>query len=46
MDSWDYILTVGSIFVLIFTIVMDVLLVREWMRKRREKQEPPKPPDE
>jgi len=43
MDTWDYILIIGSIFVLIFTIVMDVLLVREWMRKRRDRQEPPEP---
>jgi len=45
MDTWDYILIIGSVFVLIFTIVMDVLLVREWMRKRRDKQEPPEPSD-
>jgi len=37
MDTWDYVLTVGSVFVLIFTIVMDVLLVREWIKKRRDK---------
>jgi hypothetical protein len=45
MDTWDYVLTVGSVFVLIFTIVMDVLLVREWIRRRRDKQEPPEPSD-
>jgi len=43
MDCWDYVLIIGSVFVLIFTIVMDILLVREWIRKRRDKQEPPKP---
>jgi hypothetical protein len=45
MDILDYILIIGSVFVLVFTIVMDVLLVREWMRKRRDKQEPPEPSD-
>jgi len=45
MDTWDYVLTVGSVFVLIFTIVMDVLLVREWIKKRRGKLEPPNPSD-
>jgi len=45
MDTWDYVLTVGSVFVLIFTIVMDVLLVREWIKKRRDKLEPPNPSD-
>jgi hypothetical protein len=43
MDTWDYVLTVGSVFVLIFTVVMDVLLVREWIKKRRDKPEPPGP---
>jgi hypothetical protein len=45
MDILDYILIIGGVFVLVFTIVMDVLLVREWMRKRRDKQEPPEPSD-
>lgn len=45
MDTWDYVLITGSVFVLIFTIVMDVLLVREWIRKRRDKQEPTEPSD-
>jgi hypothetical protein len=45
MDILDYILIIGSVFVLIFTIVMDVLLVREWIRKRRDNQEPPEPSD-
>jgi hypothetical protein len=43
MDTWDYILAIGAVFVFIFTIVMDVLLVREWIKKRRDKQEPHKP---
>ncbi len=41
MGAWDYILIIGSIFVLIFTLVCDVLLIREWIKKRRDKQEPP-----
>jgi hypothetical protein len=45
MDILDYILIIGSVFVLVFTIVMDVLLVREWISKRRDKQEPPEPSD-
>lgn len=45
MDTWDYILAVGAIFVFIFTIVMDVLLVRELIKKHRDKQEPHEPPD-
>jgi len=45
MDVLDYILIIGSVFVLIFTIVTDVLLVREWISKRRDKQEPPEPSD-
>ena len=45
MDVLDYILIIGSVFVLIFTIVMDVLLAREWISKRRDKQEPPEPSD-
>jgi hypothetical protein len=44
MDTWDYILAIGAVFVFIFTIVMDVLLVREWIKKRRDKQEPHEPP--
>ena len=43
MDILDYILIIGGVFVLIFTIVMDVLLVREWMQKRRDKQDPHEP---
>jgi hypothetical protein len=45
MDILDYILIIGGVFVLVFTIVMDILLVREWIRKRRDKQEPPEPSD-
>ena len=45
MDILDYILIIGGVFVLVFTIVMDVLLVREWNSKRRDKQEPPEPSD-
>ncbi len=45
MDSWDYVLIIGGVLVLIFTIVMDVLLIREWIKKRREKQEPPEHSD-
>jgi hypothetical protein len=45
MDILDYILIIGGVFVLAFTIVMDVLLVREWISKRRDKQEPPEPSD-
>jgi hypothetical protein len=43
MDILDYILIIGGVFVLIFTIVMDVLLVREWISKRRDKQDPHEP---
>jgi hypothetical protein len=45
MDILDYIMIIGGVFVLVFTIVMDVLLVREWISKRRDKQEPPEPSD-
>jgi hypothetical protein len=45
MDILDYILIIGGVFVLVFTIVMDILLVREWIRKRRDKQKPPEPSD-
>jgi hypothetical protein len=45
MDTLDYILLIGGILVFIFTIVMDVLLIREWMQKRRDRQKPPEPPD-
>ena len=45
MDILDYILIIGGVFVLVFTIVMDVLLVREWIRKRRDGQDPPEPSD-
>ncbi len=45
MDTLDYVLAVGGVLVFIFTIVMDVLLVREWIQKRRDKQEPPEPSD-
>ncbi len=38
MGVWDYILIIGSIFVFVFAIVMDVLLVREWLQKRRDRQ--------
>jgi hypothetical protein len=41
MDTLDYVLLVGGILVFIFTIVMDVLLVREWIQKRRSQQKPP-----
>ncbi len=40
MDTLDYVLAIGGVLVFIFTIVMDVLLVREWIKKRRDKQEP------
>jgi hypothetical protein len=43
MDNLDYVLAVGGVLVFIFTIVMDVLLVREWIRKRQDKQEPHEP---
>ena len=43
MDNLDYILAVGGVLVFIFTIVMDVLLVREWIQKRRDKQDPHEP---
>jgi hypothetical protein len=43
MGTWDYVLAIGAVFVFIFTIVMDVLLVREWIKKRRDKQEPHEP---
>ena len=45
MDTLDYVLLIGGILVFIFTIVMDVLLVREWIRRRRDKQKPPEPSD-
>jgi hypothetical protein len=38
-------LAIGGILVFIFTIVMDVLLVREWIQKRRDKQKPPENSD-
>ncbi|MDM7999504.1 MAG: hypothetical protein QUS33_05750 [Dehalococcoidia bacterium] len=41
MDTLDYVLFIGGIFVFIFTIVMDVLLVREWIQKRKAKEKPP-----
>ena len=41
MDTLDYVLLIGGILVFIFTIAMDVLLVREWIQKRRDKQKPP-----
>ena len=41
MDTLDYVLLIGGILVFIFTIVMDVLLVREWIEKRKGKQKPP-----
>jgi len=40
MDTLDYVLAIAGVFVFIFTIVMDILLVREWMIKRRHRQEP------
>ena len=45
MGTWDYVLVIGTIFVFVFTIVMDVLLMREWIQKRREKQRPPERSD-
>ena len=45
MDTLDYVLLIGGILVFIFTIVMDVLLVREWMQKRKGKQKPPESSD-
>lgn len=45
MDTLDYVLFIGSIFVFIFTVVMDILLVREWIQKRRTKQKPPETPE-
>jgi hypothetical protein len=45
MDTLDYVLAIGGVLVFIFTIVMDVLLVREWIQKRRDKQKPPESPD-
>jgi hypothetical protein len=45
MDTLDYVLAIGGILVFIFTIVMDVLLVREWIQKRRDKQKPPENSD-
>jgi hypothetical protein len=45
MNTWDYVLAIGAVLVFIFTIVMDVLLVREWIKKRRDEQEPREPPE-
>ena len=45
MDTLDYVLAIGGVLVFIFTIVMDVLLVREWIQKRRDKQKPPESSD-
>jgi hypothetical protein len=45
MDTLDYVLLIGGILVFIFTIVMDVLLVREWIQKRTDKQKPPQRSD-
>jgi hypothetical protein len=46
MGMWDYILVIGSVFVFVFAIVMDVLLVREWLQKRRDRQLSAGPSDE
>lgn len=49
MEQWgtfDYVLFVGGILVFIFTIVMDVLLVREWIEKRKKRQSPVETPHE
>lgn len=45
MGIWDYILVIGSVFVFVFAIVMDVLLVREWLQKRRDRQTTAGPSD-
>ena len=37
MGTWDYILILGSVLVFVFTIVMDVLLVVQWIKKRGDR---------
>ncbi len=44
MGTWDYILIIGTVFVFVFSIVMDVLLFREWLQKRRDRQKNAGPP--
>lgn len=46
MGMWDYIFIIGSIFVFVFVAVMDVLLLREWLQKRRDRQKNAGPPKE
>ncbi len=38
MDTWDYVLIAAGVLTFAFTIVMDVLLLREWLQKRRDRQ--------
>lgn len=42
MHAWDYVLAIGFFFVLAFTVVIDILLIRELIQKRRNKQDPPR----
>ncbi len=44
MGAWDYVMIVGTIFVFVFAITMDVLLLREWLQKRRDRQKSAGPP--
>ena len=44
MGVWDYVFIIGSIFVFVFVAVMDVLLLREWLQKRRDRQKNAGPP--
>ncbi len=46
MGVWDYVFIIGSIFVFVFVFVMDVLLLREWLQKRRDRQKNAGPPKE
>lgn len=46
MGVWDYVFIIGSIFVFVFVAVMDVLLLREWLQKRRDRQKNAGPPRE
>lgn len=39
MGVWDYIFIIGTVFVFVFAIFMDVLLLREWLQKRRDRRD-------
>ena len=39
MGFWDYVFIIGTVFVFVFVIVMDVFLLREWLQKRRDRHD-------